>query len=218
MITEENTVRYLRNLVDSKRGEKYSFMEKSAKEDYVPIIQKESSDTLVFLTRMIKPKRILELGCAIGYSAILMADCDKRIRIDTIEKNPDMIERASKNIEIMEMTDRINVLEGDISEVLDTLNGPYDLVFIDAAKSHYREYLEKCLKLISEDGTIICDNVLIDGKVALDETTDKKHARYINRMKEFVRETFIDERFDTTVLPVGDGLMIIRRKDNRNEK
>ncbi len=214
MITDEKVIKYLRDLADKKRGSRFQTMEEFAAAGYVPIIQKEASEVLLFFVKMNKMKRIMELGTAIGYSAIRMADLAEDIVIDTIERDPAMISLARHNIAHYGMSHRIRIHEGEITPVMKTLPGDYDLVFIDAGKSHYQEYLEEALKHLRQDGIIICDNVLVRGMVADPGIMQKKHATAINGMKRFILGVTEHDDLESVLIPVGDGLLVIRRKEN----
>ncbi|MFB0918700.1 MAG: O-methyltransferase [Clostridiaceae bacterium] len=214
MITDESVIKYLRDNIDIKREKLLSEMEEYALLNHIPIIQKEASDVLLFLIKLTKPKRILELGTAMGYSSILMALTSPDSYIDTLERNREMVLLARNYINKYSLDSQIIVHEGEINETIEKLDGKYDLVFIDAGKSHYSQYFQFASEHLEENGVIICDNVLINGEVAKDEIKDKKHATSILKMKKFISDISGDKRIDSVIIPVGDGLMIIKRKDN----
>ena len=141
-----------------------------------------------------------------------MANSDPEIQVDTIERDPEMIKLARANIRAFGLDDRIQLFEGEITVVLKNLTGAYDFIFIDAGKSHYREYLDLCLELASPRATFFCDNVLVRGLVA-QEGIVRKQSTIIMNMRKFIKEVTLDERFHSMVLPVGDGLMIIKCKE-----
>lgn len=216
-ITDPDTVRYLQELADKKSGPQFRAMERFARLKLIPIIHKESADVLLYFIRTEKPRRILELGTAMGYSAIVMASADGKTTVDTIERDKDMIRLATQNIAAFELKGRIRLIEGDIDEVLDTLPGPYDFAFIDAAKSHYRFYLEECLKRLSPGGMILCDNVLVRGLVAK-EGVERKHSTIIQQMRGFLEDVSLDPRFHSMVLPAGDGLLVLKLRQEEKER
>lgn len=211
-ITDINTTKYLQEIADQKSGSRYQQMEDYARLRFIPIIHKEASDVLVYFIQTEQPKRILELGTAMGYSSIRMADTADGVLVDTIERDPEMIALAKANVATFGLAERIHIFEGEIDEVLAELPGPYDFIFIDAGKSHYRAYLERSLEIISPRGMIICDNVLVRGLVA-QESVERKHSTIITKMRNFIEDVSLDNRFLSMVLPVGDGLLIIKMKE-----
>ncbi len=213
MITDQSVIKYIRENIDIKRENLLSEMEEYALLNHIPIIQKEASDVLLFLIKLLKPERILEMGTAMGYSSILMALTNPDTKIDTLERNNEMVLLANINIKKYSLENRIKVFEGEIDDTMGKLENKYDMVFIDAGKSHYSKYFHLALERLNEKGVIICDNVLINGEVAIDEILDKKHATSILKMKKFIAEVNGDKGFDSVIVPVGDGLMIIKRKD-----
>lgn len=213
MITYQSVIKYIRENIEIKRENLLSEMEEYALLNHIPIIQKEASDVLLFLIKLLKPERILEMGTAMGYSSILMALTNPDTKIDTLERNNEMVLLANSNIKKYSLENRIKVFEGEIDDTMGKLESKYDMVFIDAGKSHYSKYFQLALERLNENGVIICDNVLINGEVAIDEILDKKHATSILKMKKFIAEVNGDKEFDSVIVPVGDGLMIIKRKD-----
>lgn len=215
-ITDPATVRYLRELAEAKTGNRFQAMERFARLKLIPIIHKESADVLLYFIRTEAPRRILELGTAMGYSAIVMASEDPGITLDTIERDEDMVSLARSNIAAFHLEERIRLYEGDIDDVLPDLTGPYDLAFIDAAKSHYRYYLEESVRRLSPGGMIICDNVLVRGLIA-HEGVMRKHSTIIQQMRSFLEEISLDPRFHAMVLPVGDGLLVLKSRQQEKE-
>ena len=165
---------------------------------------------------MIKPARILEIGCAVGYSAMFFAQLTGA-EVYTIEKNFEMVETAVKNIESLGYAEKINVFEGDGEEIAELLKKegtkPFDVVFIDAAKSHYQRFFDACLPLCGPDTMIIADNVLFKGRIADDKyDPDGKYKTNIRRMREFIAYIMNKPSLDSSILAVGDGLSITRFK------
>lgn len=211
-ITDPDTTRYLQAIAGLTSDERMKVMEDHARRRFIPIIHKEASAVLKYFIQTESPRRILELGTAMGYSSILMANSHEEITVDTIERDPDMIELARANIRAFGLQRRIRLLTGEIDQVLETLTGPYDFFFIDAGKSHYREYLERCLAMASPGALILCDNILVRGLVAR-VGVERKHSTIITKMRRFIEDVTRDPRFNSMVLPVGDGLMIIKCKE-----
>ncbi len=211
-ITEKDTTRYLQMIAGLTTDEGMIEMETFAQRQIIPIIHKEASAVLKYFIETERPKRILELGTAMAYSSILMANRDSEIQVDTIERDPNMIKLARANIRAFDLAERIQLMEGEIDQILKELTGPYDFFFIDAGKSHYREYLDRCLEIANPSAMFFCDNILVRGLIAK-EGIVRKQSTIIMNMRKFIEEVTLDKRFHSMVLPVGDGLMIIKCKE-----
>lgn len=180
-----------------------------AESEKVPIILRDTEGLLLTLVRMKHPSQILEIGTAVGYSASCMAMAFPQCRVTTIEADQKTAEIAQENVENLGLADRITLLQGKGQEVLDTLKGPFDLVFIDAAKSHYRVFWDKAIALCSPGAVIVCDNVLMKAMTVSDEYDSKgKYKTSIRRMREFLAYLTDEAQADTCILPVGDGVSI----------
>ncbi len=214
-ITYDYMEEYIRGLIIEHDGELKNLEEYAAK-NLVPIIQKEVARFLELMITIKKPKKILELGTAIGYSAILMNIASQgACEVTTIERDKDMIDKARYNIEAFGLSDKIHVIEGDCMEVLENLQGEYDFIFMDASKGHYNHFLPHCLRLLSEDGVIVADNVLFRGMVASKELLKRRKITIVKRMKNYLNEVSSREDLITSVLPMGDGIAITTRR-NKN--
>lgn len=189
-----------------------------AEKNNIPIVQRETAQFLKFMINLKKPNKILELGTAIGYSSILMSMySSNNCKIDTIERNKDMVLMAKQNIKKCGLEENINVIQGDCIDVIKRLHGKYDLIFIDAGKGHYNHFLPECLRLLSNDGVIIADNVLFRGMVASDELVVRRKITIVKRMRKYLKMINEDEKYITSVIPMGDGIAITMRR-NINEK
>ena len=199
--------------IDSKLGTL-----RAANEDAgIPVILKETEDMLSVLLEICHPKNILEIGTACAYSSIFFACKCPDAQITTIEREEHLIEEAAKNINDFGLSDRIEILQGDAAEVLESMNTgavdakSYDFVFIDAGKTHYREYFELSERLCSKEAVVVCDNILISGWI-YDRSLPgaKRHRTNAKYMKEFLE--YIKGREDLTVSLSGggDGLAIIK--------
>lgn len=183
-------------------------IKKEALEEHVPIIM---DDTLEVISKILiekRPNRILEIGTAVGYSAICFCEyLDKNGKIDTIERDIERIEKAKKNIKKAEVEEKINLYEGDAVEILPTLNEKYDVVFIDAAKGKYPFFLSEAMRMLNDNGIIIADNVLYKGYVMSDYNKHKQRTA-VRNLREYIKETTENPILDTKILEVGDGLAI----------
>ena len=185
-------------------------VEKEALADGVPIIRRPMQSLISFLLTVKKPKAVLEIGTAVGFSSMLMSEyvSDNTI-IDTIEKVPIRIKCAKENFARYEKTERINLFEGDAADVLKELaaaGNKYDFIFMDAAKGQYLNFLEPVIEMIAEDGLLVTDNVLQDGDIIQSRYAITKRDRTIHgRMREYLYFLTHSERFKTVVLTVGDG-------------
>ncbi|MBQ8041389.1 MAG: O-methyltransferase [Lachnospiraceae bacterium] len=190
-------------------------LERYAKKTNVPIIRTEMQSLLKFLLAMKEPKEILEVGTAIGFSALLMSEYGpKDCHITTIEKYEKRIPLAKENFKKAGKEDAITLLEGDATEILKTLEGTYDFIFMDAAKGQYIHFMPDILRLLKVGGLLISDNVLQDGDIIESRFAVTRRNRTIHaRMREYLYELKHHEDLETVILPVGDGVTIsVRRK------
>ena len=213
MIVDERLVTYI-NSLDAGNTAMLDQIEREATADYVPIIRKEMQSFLKFLLAMKKPARILEVGTAVGFSAILMAEYDPvPCQIITIENYEKRIPIARENFKRAGKEAQIALLEGDAAEVLKTLEGPYDFIFMDAAKGQYIHFLPEILRLLAKDGVLVSDNVLQDGDVIESRFAVTRRNRTIHkRMREYLYTLTHSEELVTAVLPVGDGITLSTRR------
>ena len=161
-----------------------------------------------------KPNRILEIGTAVGYSAICFTEfLAENGMIDTIERESDRVEEAKKNIQLAEVEDKINIYEGDAVEILPTLNNKYDVVFIDAAKGKYPFFLKEALRMINPNGIIFADNILYKGYVMSDYNKHKQRTA-VRNLREYVKEVSENPNLETEILEVGDGLAVSKKLSN----
>ena len=186
---------------------------KYARTSWIPIILDDSLNYIENILKDKKVNRILEIGTAIGYSSICFSKfLEEDGKIDTIEIDKQRIMVAKTNFDMMGVTDKVNVIEGDALKVLNKLNDKYDFIFIDGPKSHYIEYLPICLKLLEKDGIIIADNVIYKGMVMGPKEVKHKQRTAVTKLREFIDVVKNDENLESELVNVGDGLMIIRRK------
>lgn len=207
-INETYITEYLHSLFPQKDAF-LSELEEYAEKFEVPIIHPEVRAFLEVMCRIYKPKRILEIGTAIGYSASVFAkQLPKDGRVITIERDPGMTQLALSNIEKAGLDDVIRVIEGEALEVLSCLDSKFDIIFIDAAKGYYNEFLELTLPLINDGGLIISDNVLYKGMTATDELVKRRQKTIVGRMRDYLTLLCEHKNLTTSVLPLGDGVAI----------
>ncbi|HCW03436.1 MAG TPA: O-methyltransferase [Clostridium sp.] len=211
-ITYDFMEQYIRGLLQGRQGILQE-LENFAEENKVPIIHKEVANYIEQMVNIIKPVRILELGTAIGYSSILMYKSSKAVEhIDTIERDEKMVALAQANIEKAGLKENIHILQGECMEVLEGLKEKYDFIFIDAGKGHYNEFFPHCIRLLNDDGVIIADNVLYKGMVVSKEFVVRRKITIVKRMRKFIDMITKDDKLITSILPMGDGIAVIKRK------
>ena len=186
-------------------------IKEKALEDHIPIIMDDTLEVIANRLKNATPRKILEIGTAVGYSAICLSEfLSEDGKIDTIEREHDRVEEARKNIEKAEVQDKINIIEGDAVEILPTLQGKYDVVFIDASKGKYPFFLKEALRLLADNGIIFADNVLYKGYVLSDYNKHKQRTA-VRNLREFLAELQNNQELKTEILEVGDGLAVAER-------
>lgn len=178
----------------------------------IPIIMDDTLGALESILKEINPKKILEIGTAVGYSAICFSCLlDSNGTIDTIERDANRVEQAKTNIKRAEVEEKIHIFEGDAVEILPTFQDNYDMIFIDAAKGKYPFFLEQALRLIGKNGVIVADNVLYKGYVMSDYNKHKQRTA-VRNLREYLQDVQNNPSLDTQILEVGDGLAISKVK------
>ena len=181
-------------------------------EEHIPIIMDDTLDVVSNILNEIKPKAILEIGTAVGYSAIRFSNfLDTDGIIDTIEREEESVIEAKNNIKSLKLEDKINIILGDAVEILPTLDKKYDVIFIDAAKGKYPFFLNEAIRLLSEKGIIIADNILYKGYTLSDYNKHKQRTA-VRGLRTFLNNLEENKNFETKLIEVGDGLTITRRK------
>ncbi|WP_026676393.1 O-methyltransferase [Fictibacillus gelatini] len=207
--------RYIEQLIP-KRGALIEEMEEYAKNNGVPIMDIVGIEALLQVLRLYHPKKILEVGTAIGYSAIRMALCLPDSIIWTIERDEERYDLALANIKKAGLDGRIEVLYGDATDLVDEVaeKGPFDFIFIDAAKGQYERYFENYGNALGDKGVIVSDNVLFKGYVANDENLESRRMRsLVKKIRNYNDFIMKHPGFVTTILPVGDGMAISIKKE-----
>lgn len=209
MITEERISTFI-NSFDTGLPEKLSELERFAKETNVPIIRPQMQNLMKVLLKLKNPKNILEVGTAIGFSALLMAEyASLDCHITTIEKYEKRIPIAKENFKTFNKEKQITLIEGDAIEVLKNLEGTFDFIFMDAAKGQYINFLPDILRLLSPGGVLLSDNILQDGNVMESRFAVVRRDRTIHgRMREYIYALKNNEELMTDILPIGDGVTI----------
>lgn len=188
-------------------------MREYAEKNHIPIIEREIVEFLKVLLDISKPKHILELGTAIGYSSIVMAKSSKNSLIDTVELKEETAEYARKNIADCGFNHQIKVTVSDALEYLKNCNQSYDFIFIDAAKGHYEKYIKESLRLLNPNGTILCDDVLFRGMVPNNDLLIRRKITIVKRMRALLPKVLQNKELLTSLIPIADGLLLIRRKN-----
>ena len=214
MIVEERIVSYI-NSLEKENSPVLEEIEKEARKDGVPIIRKEMESFLRVMLSIKKPMRILELGTAVGYSAILMSEyIDEKGQIITIENYDKRIPIAKENIKKAGRENVIKLLEGDATEIMPTLvSNRFDFVFMDAAKAQYIHFLPEVLRLMKKDGVLITDNVLQEGDLIQSKYVVRRRDRTIHkRMREYLEVVKNHPQLETSIVPIGDGITMSVKK------
>ena len=209
MIVDERIVTFI-NSLDTKNSEILETIESEALAASVPIIRREMQSFLKTLLMIKKPMCILEVGTAVGFSALLMSEyAPEGCRITTIENYDKRIPIARENFRRAGKEEQIILIEGDAAEVLKTLEGPYDFIFMDAAKGQYIHYLPEALRLLPEGGVLVSDNVMQDGDVIESRFAVERRNRTIHaRMREYLYELKHNDALVTSIIPLGDGVAV----------
>ena len=215
MIVDERLVTYI-NSLDTGNTEILDEIEREALETYVPIVRKEMQSFLKVLLMIKRPMRILEVGAAVGFSSILMSEyMPEDGHITTIENYDKRIPIARANFKRAGKEEQIDLIEGDALEVMHGLEGPYDLIFVDAAKGQYIHYLPEVMRLLGTDGVLVSDNVLQEGDIIESRFAVERRNRTIHsRMREYLYELKHHDQLQTSIIPLGDGVALsVKRSD-----
>ncbi len=190
-------------------------LERYAAENSVPIVEPETARFLSVMCRAQRPKKILEVGCAIGYSAILMAQAtDDSCDIATLECNGDMVSIARENIKKAGYAGKISVIEADAKDYLSYIDDDevFDIIFLDGPKAHYIYMLDECVRLLKKGGMIISDNVLYKGMTADDDHVVRRKITIVKRLRRYIDMLMKHPELETALLPLGDGVTVSVKK------
>ena len=213
MIVDERLAAYI-NSLDTGNTEILDQIEREALAEYVPVIRKETQTFLKLMLSLKNPSKILEVGTAVGFSALLMAEyAPKDVQITTIENYEKRIPIARENFRRAGREGQITLLGGDAAEVLGTLQESYDFIFMDAAKGQYIRFMPEILRLLAKDGVLISDNVLQDGDIIESRFAVTRRNRTIHkRMRDYLYQLTHSDGLVTAVLPIGDGITVSSRR------
>ena len=201
-------IEYIRSVIKKEEG-LLDELSTYAKENKIPIVKPEVASFLSVITEMVKAERILEIGTAIGYSAIILSEGLKNSgRIDTIEREEIMVEVASENIVRAGKKDSINIIFGDAVDVLKCLNTKYSLIFMDCAKGQYIEFYPEVMRLLEVGGVLVADNILFRDMLVDDTKVKRRKKTIVTRLNSFIDEICNDDNLKTSILPIGDGVSI----------
>lgn len=207
-INEAATTAFIRSLIPNP-GEAYSDMENYAREHRVPIIQPEVAQWLRTFLAVRSYERILEVGTAIGYStSVLTESSGPSAIVDTIEIDPEKVELARNNLEHLGLSGKVNLHCGDAKDILEQLQGPYDLVFLDAAKGQYLRFLKQIEPMLADQAVVISDNVLFRGMLASKERFKRRKRTIVKRLNQYLNYLMTEGPYTSALMPLGDGMAL----------
>lgn len=192
--------------------ERLKEIEKFAKVNKIPILHFEARKILKELILKYQPENILEIGTAIGFSGSLMLLLSKSSKLITIEKSDEAIEIANQNFKALSLSNRVEVLKGDATEIIKTLKTKFNFIFLDGPKAQYIYQLPFLLNLISDNGVILVDNILFRGLVKSNEPLPKRYRTIVRNLRKFIQKVEENSTLKSEILTIGDGLMIIKKK------
>ena len=214
MITNLKVLEYL-DIISPVNSQTVEEIRSVAKKNYIPIIKRDTENLLKFVLKMQNPKSILEIGCAVGYSAIIMLE-NSGADIVTVEKMPERVEEAKKNIKYANLEDRAKIIEGDAGEILERLvneNKKFDFIFMDAAKAQYITWLPTVKALLKDKGIIFSDNCLQEGDLLESSFAIRKRDKTIHkRMRDYIYLLLHDEDLESWIFSIGDGVLLSRSR------
>ena len=214
MITNPKVLEYL-DIISPVNSKAIEEIRAEAKRNYIPIIKRDTENFLKFVLKMQNPGSILEIGCAVGYSAAVMLE-NSDADIVTVEKMPERVEEAKRNIKYADFESRASILEGDAGEILKSLadkGEKFDFIFMDAAKAQYITWPPVVKKLLKESGMIFSDNCLQEGDLAESSFAIRKRDKTIHkRMREYIYLLLHDETLESWIFSIGDGVLLSRSR------
>jgi len=217
LINKKFTTDYIKSLIEEEK--EIADFRKKCDERNLPIIHKEVSNFIKVVLNIHKPLRILELGTAIGFSSFFMAKTidSEDLSIKTVERRNTFIKEAEDNLKKYSYKGKIEVIPGDALTILENLDEEFDMIFIDAAKSKYLDFLPYCFKLLKKDGIIISDNVLYKGMIANEDLVERRQKTIVRKMRKYLKKISNHPSMESSVLPLGDGVAITIKKGESYE-
>jgi len=212
-LQNEQVLEYIENLIPDRKRQ-FMEMEEYAKQNNVPIMELIGIETLLQLLRIQKPKKILEIGTAIGYSALRMVDAIDSSQVVSIERDEARYLTAVENVKKFQGESQIVLLLGDALELEEEVraHGPFDAIFIDAAKGQYQKFFHLYSKFLADDGVIYSDNILFHGLVAAEKVDSRNVRQLVRKINNYNQWLMENEEYDTAILPVGDGIAISKKR------
>lgn len=211
-LLETDLQNFIKNILPEK-DELELEIQKYAEENHVSIVEEEVANFLKVITGIKKPEKILEIGTGLGFSTINMAkSLGEKGKITTIELLKGRMEKAAYFIEKSGEKEKIKMIHGDGREIINQLDETFDIIFLDAAKGQYGKFLEKCDSLLNDNGIIIADNVLINGWVVNLEYPERRKKTMVVNMRNFLEGFRNNEKYELTLIPLGDGVALIRKR------
>lgn len=206
---------YLDSLIPKRSEFLENLRKKSAlEESYAPIVQKSTEQLIITLLKILKPRRVLEIGTAVGYSAILMADnLPKDSAIVTVERYKKHADIAVDNVFEAGYEKKIRVVEGEAAEVLHWLDEGFDFVFLDAAKGQYIEFLPDIMRILNKGGVLLSDNILYHGMIEDEDKVERRKITIVKRLHMYLEEIMNNPELTTSIIPIGDGVALSVKKD-----
>ena len=199
--------------VSSPRRKLLDDIHNNAVKEKLPVTRIQVEAFLRWQIGTLKPKNILEIGTCVGYSAVTMLDAaPDDCRLTTIECDEDMLCRARINFNRANLSDRISSFLGDSAEILPLMSGSFDFIFMDAAKAQYMSLMRDCLRMLAPGGMVVCDDVLFYGMVSEKSLVNRRKITIVKRMKSFLQSMMSDGNMETVILPIGDGILLSRKK------
>lgn len=209
--TPNKTSEYVRSLMKEETDEIYKELCSYADAHYIPVLLPETASVLKQIIMLARPEKILEIGTAIGYSSLIMLR-NSNAKLYTVEMLEERVEIAKRFFAQAGVLDRATFFVGDAGEIVPQLTGEYDFIFMDGPKTRYVEYLPYLKRLLKSGGILLCDNVLFNGMVSGEEEIIAKKNSIVVRIEEFLSELYSDENYDTSIIPIGDGLSLSIKK------
>jgi len=212
-LQNEQVLEYIENLIPDRKRQ-FMEMEEYAKQNNVPIMELIGIETLLQLLRIQQPKKILEIGTAIGYSALRMVDAIDSSQVVSIERDEARYLTAVENVKKFQRESQIVLLLGDALELEEEVraHGPFDAIFIDAAKGQYQKFFHLYSKFLADDGVIYSDNILFHGLVAAEKVDSRNVRQLVRKINNYNQWLMENEEYDTAILPVGDGIAISKKR------